>query len=91
MTYVVITAVVLLFLNLYCSKLSQDMVHRNKERTLIEKCHLASDEIASLEVVNTATVSAILSQLDSLSSTRLIVTDQTGIALYDSLGAANNT
>ena len=78
MTYVVITTVVLLFLNIYCSKVSQEMVHRNKERALIEKCQLASDEIASLEVVNTATVAGILSQLDSLSATRLVVTDQAG-------------
>ena len=91
MTYVVITAVVLLFLNIYCSKVSQDMVHRNKERALIEKCQLASDEIASLEVVNTATVAGILSQLDSLSATRLVVTDQAGLALYDSLNTANSS
>ena len=91
MTYVIITAVVLLFLNIYCSKVSQDMVHRNKETSMIEKCHLASDEIASLEVVNSATVSGILTQLDALSSTRLVVTDQTGLALYDSQNTALST
>ena len=91
MTYVVITAVVLLFLNIYCSRVSQNMVHRNKEIAMIEKCHLASDEISTLEVVNTATVSGILSQLDSLTATRLVVTDQTGMALYDSLGTAADT
>ena len=91
MTYVVITAVVLLFLNIYCSRLSQDMVHRNKERTMIEKCQLASDEIASLEVINAATVAGILQELDSLTATRLVVTDPSGLALYDSQGTAVNT
>ena len=91
MTYVVITAVVLLFLNIYCSRVTQDMVHRNKETALIEKCHLASDEIETLEVINSTTVSDILSQLEALSSTRLVVTDQTGLTLYDSLGTAADT
>ena len=91
MTYVVITAVVLLFLNIYCSKVSQNMVHRNKEISMIEKCQLASDEISSLEVINGATVSGILSEIDSLKATRLVVTDTKGLALYDSLGTAVNT
>ena len=91
MTYVVITAVVLLFLNIYCSKVSEDMVHRNKEISMIEKCQLASDEIASLEVINGATVAGILAEMDSLKSTRLVVTDQNALALYDSLGTAADT
>ena len=51
---------------------------------MIEKCLLASDEISGLEVLNNNTISGIVSQLDSLTVTRLIVTDQAGTALYDS-------
>ncbi len=91
MTYVVITAVVLLFLNIYCSHVSQDMVFRNKEVSMIEKCYLASDEISSLEVINSATVGGILENMESLKSTRMVVTDQNGLALYDSLGKAAGT
>ena len=91
MTYVVITAVVLLFLNIYCSHLSQNMVHRNKEISMIEKCHLAADEITSLEVINSTTVSDILIQMESLKATRLVVTDPSGLALYDSMGTAVNS
>ncbi len=91
MAYVVITAVVLLFLNIYCSHVSQTMVHRNKEVSMIEKCQLASDEIASLEVINGATVSGILSNMESLKATRLVVTDHKGLALYDSQGSAAGT
>ena len=53
---------------------------------MIEKCQLASDEIAAAEVLNTSTVSGIVSQMESLKSSRMIVTDQTGSALYDSRG-----
>ena len=66
MTYVVITFVVLLFLNVYCSRASQRLFYLNKEASMIEKCHLAADEIASLEVVNTSTITSMLNQLESL-------------------------
>jgi len=86
MTYVVITFVVLLFLNIYCSNASQRLFYLNKEASMIEKCHLAADEISSLEVVNTSTITGLLNQLESLKVTRMIVTDQSGVALYDSSG-----
>ena len=91
MTYFVITFVVLLFLNIYCSNTCQKLFYQSKETSMIEKCLLASDEIATLEVLNPTTVSAIISQMDSLKITRLIVTDQTGNALYDSSGTAVGT
>ena len=84
MTYVVITFVVLLILNIYCSNISQMLFYQSKEDSMIEKCQLASDEIATLEVLNPSTVSGIVNQMESLKVTRLIVTDQHGIALYDS-------
>ncbi len=51
---------------------------------MIEKCQLASDEIGTLEVLNATTVSGIVGQMESLKTTRLLVTDQWGVALYDS-------
>ena len=91
MTYVAITAVVLLLLNIYCSRGSQNMIHRNKEASMLEKCQLASDEISALEVVNQSTVSGILSQMESLKASRILVTDENGMALYDSLGISQGT
>ena len=83
----VITSVVLVALNLVCTRLSQRLFYENKESAMIEKCQLASDELSSLEVWNNATVSGVLSQLESLRASRLIVTDQTGLCIYDSTGA----
>ena len=88
MTYVVITFVVLLLLNIYCSNISQRLFNQNKESSMLEKCQLAADEISTLEVLNTSTISGIISQMESLKSSRTIVTDQTGIALYDSLNTS---
>ncbi len=84
MTYVVITFVVLLILNFYCSSISQMVFYQSKEASMIEKCQLASDEIAAAEVLNPSTVSGIVSQMESLKVARMIVTDQQGICLYDS-------
>ncbi len=86
LTYVVITFVVLVILNLYCSSVSQSLFNQSKEVSMIEKCQLAADEIATLEVLNGSTVSGILSQMESLKSSRMIVTDKTATVLYDSMG-----
>lgn len=84
MTYVLITAVVLLFLNIYTSDLTQKLFYQSKQSVMTEKCLLASDEIAKLEVINISTVSALVEQLESLTVTRMIVTDQNGLVIYDS-------
>ncbi len=91
MTYVFITFVVLLILNIYCAQTSQKLFYQSKESSMVEKCQLAADEIAKLEVLNTSTISTAISRLDSLKVTRLIVTDQTGKTLYDSAETDTNT
>ncbi len=52
---------------------------------MIEKCLLASSEIANLDVLNPSTASAAVSSMDSLRVSRLIITDQSGVAVYDSV------
>ncbi len=88
MTYVVITLVVLLILNIYTARVSQRLFYLSKETSMVEKCQLASDEISTLEVLNSTTVTSIIGQMESLKVTRLIVTDQQGLALYDSADTA---
>ena len=88
MTYVMITAVVLIILNVYSSRATQELFVESKKASMVEKCLLASDEIAKLEVMSASTVSESISQMGSLKVSRLIVTDQNGAALYDSSGQA---
>ena len=88
-TNIVITMVVLIFLNIYSSSTNQTMISQNKERSMISLSQLAASEIAELEVMNPATVSAAISQLGRINYTRMIVTDHTGTAIYDSSSAAN--
>ena len=84
-TYIIITLVVLMILNIYCSETTQNIFYRGKESAMVEKCLLTSAEIGNLDVLNTSNVTKVLTNLDSLRVTRLIVTDRSGIAIYDSL------
>ena len=81
--YVVVTFFVLLFLNIYCSKISREVFYDSKKASMIEKCKLTASEIEDLPVINTSSVSAALSKISGLNVTRLVVTDHTGLSIYD--------
>lgn len=82
--YVIITFAVLLFLNVYCSNMSQELFYKSKEASMIEKCQLTAAEISALEVINPTTTAGAVTQMANLNVTRLVITDQTGVALFDS-------
>ena len=91
MTYVIITSIVLLILNIYCSEISHTLFSRSKRDSMTERCQLTADEISQLEVLNTDTISAAIRQMDILDNQddiqdpqRIIVTDSSGLILYDS-------
>ena len=88
-TYVLITAVALLLLNIYCSTVSQELFYKSKEAAMVEKCQLAAKEISELEILNSATVADAIAQMGSLKVNRMVVTDQTGLTIYDSTGNAS--
>ena len=58
---------------------------------MLEKCQLAAAEIADLEILNSSTAAAALNGMDGLKVTQLIITDQYGISVYDSLSDAAST
>lgn len=86
-TYVLITFVVLLFLNVYSAKSSQELFYKSKEASMIERCMIAAADISMIDVINPDTVSQAVSTMDNLSSSRMIVTDTAGKILYDSTGS----
>ena len=88
MTYVVITFVVLVILNIYCSITCQQLFYQSKRESMIEKCLLVSDEIATLDVLSNSSIATVVGQMDSLKVTRLMVTDQSAKVLYDSANEA---
>lgn len=86
-TYVIITFIVLLFLNVYSSNRNQELFYRSKKASMIEKCLIAASDIAEIEVLNTATVTAAVNEISNLTVSRLLVTDHCGQIIYDSTGA----
>lgn len=83
-----ITAVALITLNIYSSGISRELFYKSKEAAMIEKCQLAANEISELEIINASTVTEAISQMGSLKVSRLIVTDHTGLTIYDSAQTA---
>lgn len=90
MIYVLITFVVLLFLNIYCSDSSQTLFYQSKQASMEDKAQLVAAAIGEQEVVNSDTVAAVIEDMGNLKVTRLIVTDASGAALYDSLSEHQN-
>jgi len=89
MLYVCITFAVLLFLNLYCSKITQQMIRQGKESSLMEKALFAASEISGNDAVNASSVRTTITGIDGLLVTRLTVTDHAGKILYDTNGPRN--
>ena len=79
-----ITTAVLIFLNIYCSRTSEEIFFNSKKASMIERCLLASEEIADLEVMNQGTVSTAVAGMGNFRVSRMIITDHTGLAIYDS-------
>ncbi len=84
LVYIVITTVFLLFLNFYCSNASQKLFYQSKQSAMIERCLLASSEISALEVLNPSTAASAVGKMSGLRVTRLIITDRSGLTVYDS-------
>ena len=88
-TYVLITFVVLLILNIYSAKSSQELFYKSKESSMVERCLIAASDISLIEVLNTDSVTDAVSKMEGLSTSRIIVTDVSGKILYDSTGQAH--
>ena len=84
MAYVAITFLVLLSLNVYCSEVSKKLFYNNKESSMLEKATLTANEIGNLDVLNPTAIEETINRIDSLSFTRLLVTDASGKIIYDS-------
>ena len=91
LVYIIITAVVLFFLNIYSSGASQQIFYQSKKASMLEKCQLAATEIANLDVLNTSTVSSAVSQMGGLRVSRLVITDPSGICIYDSMSTESGS
>ena len=82
--YIVLTFLVLVFLNYYTSETSQKVFYRSKHTAMMDKILLVSAAVGEQEVLNHDTAAAAIDPLGNLKVARLIVTDDTGRMVYDS-------
>lgn len=83
MIYVLITLVVLLFLNIYCTETTHQIFYKGKETAMLEKCRTVSLELSELEVLNRENIQLVLNKNESLMTSRTIVTDASAQVIYD--------
>ena len=88
MTTTIVTGLVLLFLNVYCAKFSQELFYKSKQITMVEKAMLAAEEMGNADVLTAESAAETVSRLGGPDATRLVVTDTAGRVLYDSLGTS---
>ena len=90
MTYIFITFIALLFLNISCSIACKRLFHNNKEGVLTDKAKLAAAALEKLDDLTTDSVSAAVNKINSLKVTRLLVTDSSGNVIYDTQSGASS-
>lgn len=83
--YVVLTSLLLLFLNFYSANTTRDMIYKSKQTTLQDKTALIVSSFSGMDSLNSANTSQVISVLGDLNVVRAVVTDGEGRILYDSL------
>ena len=82
-TYILLIAGVLLFLNTYPVLSSQDLTFRSKRDTLQTQASLLASGLNGLEEITAAGASQIMEQLSLHNLTQVIITDTEGMVVYD--------
>lgn len=85
LTYIVVIAAVLVLLNTYPVLASQDLIFRSKQVSLQSQTAVVASALAGLESLSPEGVEQVMNQLDDMGLTRIMVTDQAGMILYDTL------
>ena len=87
LSYLAIFAVVLLLLNTYPVLASQDLLFASKRDSLKSQTAVMSSALMELETLTADQVTRVMSMLDSMGLDRILVTDPSGLVLYDSTQA----
>ena len=85
MSYLAILAVVLVLLNTYPLIASQNLLFSSKRDSLKSQAAVMASALMELESLNADQVARVMNMLDSAGLSRVLVTDPSGLILYDSL------
>lgn len=87
--YILLTAVVLLFLNIYTSTKMRTMIFGAQQQSLEDKAQLVTTALLQLDDLSASKTEQAINSLDDLRTTRAVVTDAFGMAVYDSMETGN--
>ncbi len=85
LTYIAVIAAVLVLLNTYPVMASQDLIFKSKQASLENQTAVVASALAGLENLTVEDVELVMNQLDDMGLTRIVVTDGSGMILYDTL------
>lgn len=83
--YILITAVVLLFLNIYAPITIRNLTFSAQGNAMNDKAQLVASAFSSYEQLDRETVSDVIRSVNDLHTSRMIITDPSGMCLFDSL------
>ena len=89
LTYLLIVAVIVLVLNTYPLLMAQDMVFASKESNLKRQALTIASALAVSESLTEEGVEQAMALLEDMQVTRVLVTDASGLILYDSSSLDN--
>lgn len=84
LTYLLVVAAIVLVMNTYPLLMAQNMVFSSKENTLKRQALTIGNALAVSESLSVEGVEQAMTLLEDLQVTRVLVTDDTGLILYDS-------
>lgn len=83
LTYLAVIAAVLVLLNTYPILVSEDLIFKSKQASLQNQTAVVASALAGLESLSAEGVEQVMNQLDDMGLTRIMVTDGSGMILYD--------
>ena len=91
LTYLLVVAVIVLVLNTYPLIMAQDMVFSSKESNLKRQALTIGSALAVSESLTAEGVEQAMALLEDMQVTRVLITDASGLILYDSSPLDNRT
>ena len=82
--YVLITSVVLLFLNIYAPRTIRSLTFSAQRTAMTDKAQLIVSAFSSYETLDAQSVQEVIRSVNDLHTTRVVVTDPAGYGIYDS-------
>ena len=90
-TFTIFNFILILILNIYPIMVSRDMVFATKESAMTSQSSVISSSLSALETLTTDSVRQVMAILDVQDVTRIIVTDEASLILYDTSEDSDNS